>query len=188
MQLPTSYPIKVNQAKATAILDPLSGRVADNAKEIVSDSNNGVKVTRIGWLSRVGTGKLYGSMVVCLAEKKDANLFIAKGLIEVGRETAYTEEFQEQSREKSQCFNCQQYGHKASEYSKIPVCGNCFFPGHSHRNCQETQVRCSNCGGNHPANNSRRPVNSSTRNHAPSLPTANGTNEPNAASQSCSNK
>ena len=48
MQLPTSYPIKVNQAKATAILDPLSGQVADNAKEIVSNSNNGVKVMRIG--------------------------------------------------------------------------------------------------------------------------------------------
>ena len=40
-------------------------------------------------------------MVIYLAEKKDANLFIAKGLIQVGGETAYTEEFQEQSREKS---------------------------------------------------------------------------------------
>ena len=58
MQLPTSHPIKVNWAKATAILDPLSSQVADNTKEIVSDSNNGVKVTRIGWLSCVGTRKL----------------------------------------------------------------------------------------------------------------------------------
>ena len=74
MQLPTNYLIKVNQAKTTAILDFLSGQVADNAKEIVSDSNNGIKL-RIGWLSCVGTGKLYRSIVVCLAEKKDTELF-----------------------------------------------------------------------------------------------------------------
>lgn len=48
MQSPTSYPVKVIRARATAILDLLSGRVADNAKEIVSDSNNGLKVSRVG--------------------------------------------------------------------------------------------------------------------------------------------
>lgn len=138
MQPPISYPIKVNRARATAILDLLTGRVSDNAKETVSDSNNGLKVIRVGWLSRAGTGKLYGSMVVCLAEKKDADLLISKGLIEIGGETAYTEAFQDLSSDKIRCFNCQDYGHKASNCSKIPICGNCSLPGHSHRNCRET--------------------------------------------------
>lgn len=39
-------------------------------------------------------------------EKKDADLLIAKSLIEVVGEMAYTEEFQEQNQEKNQCFNC----------------------------------------------------------------------------------
>lgn len=43
IQLPTNYPVKVNRAHATAILDRASGRVIENTKEIVSDSNNGLK-------------------------------------------------------------------------------------------------------------------------------------------------
>lgn len=101
MPLPISYPVKVNRARATAILDPLSGRVADNAKEVVSNNNNGLMVTRVGWLSRVGTGKLYRSMVLCLAGKKEADLLISKCLIEIGGETAYTKAFQEQNPDNS---------------------------------------------------------------------------------------
>ena len=77
------------------------GRVADNAMKIVSNSNNRIKVTQIRWLSCVETGKFYRSIVVYLMEKKNTDLLIAKGLIEVEGETAYIEKFQEQSREKS---------------------------------------------------------------------------------------
>lgn len=187
MQLPTSYPVKVNWAWATAILDPESGRVVENAKEIVSDSNNGLKITSIGWLSRLGTGKLYGSMVVCLAGKKDADLLISRGLIEIGGETAYMEVFQQQSQGKKRCFNCQQYGYKASECNNTPVCGNCSSLGHSHLNCREPQVRCSNFGGSHPASSSRCPSNPSTR-YLLLFPRAdNATREYNASSQTNSN-
>lgn len=107
------------------------------------------------------------SMVVCLAEKKNADLLIFQGFIEIGGETAYTKAFQEQSPDKRRYFNCQQYGHRASEYNRIPVCGNCSFPGHSHRNCQEPQVRYSNCDGNHLANSLRCLANPSTRYSTP---------------------
>ena len=167
MQSLTSYPVKVNCARATAILNPLSGHVADNAKEVVSNSNNGLKVSRVGWLSCLGTGKLYGSMVVCLAEKKYADLLISQSLIKIGGETAYTEVFHEQNPDKKRCFNCQQYGHRALECNRIPVCGNCSFLGHFHRNCQEPQVCCSNCSRNHPANSFCCPANPSTRYSTP---------------------
>ena len=51
MQLPISYPVKVNRARATAFLDPISGREVGNVKEIVSNCNNGLKITRVGWLT-----------------------------------------------------------------------------------------------------------------------------------------
>lgn len=93
MYLPISYLINVNRAKITAILDLLFGQIADNTKEIASDSNSKINVTRIGWLSCVRTGKLYKSMVLCPAAKKDADLLIARGFIEVEDETAYMKKF-----------------------------------------------------------------------------------------------
>ncbi len=163
IQAPISFPIKVNRARANAVLDANTGRVADHAKDSVGDSNGGPKITRIGWLSKLGTGKLYGSMVVCLADKKEADAFLEKGVIEVGGETAYTEPWQEISSEEKRCFNCQQYGHKAAVCVRIPVCGNCAAPGHSHRNCKNSQVGCPNCGGNHPTNSHQCSGNPSTQ-------------------------
>lgn len=83
----------MNQVQATAILDPSNGYIANNAKEIVKNGNNRLKVTQIGWLSQVGTEKLYESMVISLAEKKDMDLLVFNGLIEIGRKTANTEAF-----------------------------------------------------------------------------------------------
>ncbi len=58
VQSPISFPIKVNCARENAVLDAHTGRVAHNAKDSVSDSNGGLKITQIGWLSKLETGKL----------------------------------------------------------------------------------------------------------------------------------
>ena len=60
MQSSISFPVKVNRVRANAILDANNGQVADNAKDSVSDSNSGLKFTRIGWLSKLGTGNFMG--------------------------------------------------------------------------------------------------------------------------------
>ncbi len=91
MQSPISFPIKVNCARATAILDANTGKVAFNAKDSVSDSNSGLKITRIRLLSKLGTGKLYGSLVIYLADKDQAEALLGKGIVEIRGETAYTE-------------------------------------------------------------------------------------------------
>ena len=93
MQLLINYLIKVNWAKATAILDLLFGQVAGNAKKIVSNNKNKIKATCIRQLSCIRIRKLYRSIVVYLAKKKDVNLFIAKSLIEIGNKMAYTKKF-----------------------------------------------------------------------------------------------
>lgn len=83
MQPPISFPVKVHHTQAIAILDAATGKVATNAKDIISDSNGGLKITRIGWLSKIGTGKLYGSLVIHLANKDDAETFLEKGVVEI---------------------------------------------------------------------------------------------------------
>ncbi len=71
-------------------------------------------------------------MVVCFANKQQADAFLEKSVIEVGGEPAYTEPWQEASSEEKRCFNYQQYRHKVATCVRIPVCGNCAVPGNSH--------------------------------------------------------
>ncbi len=170
MQLPISFPVKVNRARPTAILDANTGKVAINAKDSVSDSNGRLKITRIGRLSKLRTGKPYGSLVIHLADKDQAEALFEKNVVEIGGETAYTEAWQEVGPEEKRCFNCQEYRNKAGVCVKIPVCGNCSMPGHSHCQCMNTQVQYPNCGGNHPANSHRCGNNPSTQSLSPPSP------------------
>ena len=49
-----------------------------------------------------------------------------------------------------QCYKCQQVGHTASSCTKEQKCLRCAGP-HSHKECQTTSFKCSNCEGNHAA-------------------------------------
>lgn len=106
MSPPISFPVKVNRARASAILDTATGKVAINAKDIISDSDGGLRITQVGWLSKIGTGKLYGSLVIHLASKDKAEALLEKGVVEIGGETAYTELWQKIGLEGKHCFNC----------------------------------------------------------------------------------
>lgn len=61
------------------------------------------------------------------------------------------------SRNYTQCFNCQRFGHGQSTCSYKPRCVKC--PGqHGTRDCKITKdqkAKCTNCGGDHPANYSQ---------------------------------
>lgn len=65
-------------------------KIAINTKDIISDSNGGLKITSIGWFNKIGTGKLYESLVIYLANKNNAKAFLKKGVVEIGGEMAYT--------------------------------------------------------------------------------------------------
>ena len=80
MQSPLSFLVKVNRARGNAILDVSTGRVADNAKDSVSESNNALKITQIRWLSKIETRKLHGSILICLGDKNQLKLFLKKVL------------------------------------------------------------------------------------------------------------
>lgn len=64
------YPVKVDNANQTAILDQ-EGRVLPRAAEVLGKEND-VHIAKIGWLSRKDRGKVYGSMVVYVTKGSEA--------------------------------------------------------------------------------------------------------------------
>lgn len=154
IQTAITYRVKVNNVRADAIVDLMTNKVTDRACQLLAQSS-GHAISRIGWLS--GPGKKYGSMVVHYMEEKDADAVLARGLLEVGGESACTGLWIEKGGER-RCFNCQQYGHISPHCKNEKICGNCASPGHTHRECSNTQQKCSNCGGQHRANDNRCPI------------------------------
>lgn len=132
MQSSISFPVKVNQIQATTILDIHSRKIAIYAKDGVSNSNGGLKIIQIGWLSKVEIEKLYESLVIYLANKNQVEALLGKRIMKIRGETAFIEVWQEVSLKEKRFFNCQEYRYKAGVCVKIPVCGNYFIPGHLH--------------------------------------------------------
>jgi hypothetical protein len=64
------YPVKVDNANRTAILDQ-EGKVLPRAAEVLGKENN-VHIAKIGWLSRKDTGKAYGLMVLYVTKGSEA--------------------------------------------------------------------------------------------------------------------
>lgn len=69
--------------------------MAINVKDVISDSNSGLKITQIELLNKIGTEKFYGFLVIYLANKDNAETFLEKKVIKIGRKTAYTEIWQD---------------------------------------------------------------------------------------------
>ncbi len=64
------YPVKVDNANRTAILDQ-EGKILPRAAEILGKEND-VHIAKIGWLSRRDAGKAYSSMVVYVTKGSEA--------------------------------------------------------------------------------------------------------------------
>ena len=153
IQSSVTHKVKVNNVRADAVIDLSTNRPAERACHTLSQES-GYSIARIGWLS--GPGKKYGSMVVHFTEKKEADEVLARGLMEVGGESACATVWTDKP-EVQRCFNCQQFGHLAGRCQNTTICGNCATSGHSHKDCTNTMMKCANCQGQHRANDSRCP-------------------------------
>ena len=149
VQSTTFYPIRVDSVNASAVLDPTTGRVSPNVASSICEENGNLSVGRIGWLSQ--PGKKYGSMVLYLKEKSQADAMIARGFLEVGGESGTTQAWEDRGKTEQRCFNCQGQGHLARTCKEATVCGNCAQTGHHHRECLTLTPKCPKCGGNHRA-------------------------------------
>lgn len=83
------YPIRVDSVNANTILDAITGHVSPQAASSIGEENGSLSMGRIGWLSQ--PGKKYGSIVLYLKEKSQADAMIARGFMEVGGESGITQ-------------------------------------------------------------------------------------------------
>ncbi len=140
------YPVKVDNANRTAILDQ-EGNILPGAAEVLGEENE-VNIAKIAWLSRKDQGKAYGSMVVYVTKGSEAARLLQDQYFHVAGESAYTRVY-ERRVGPTQCYNCQELGHKAYACTKAQVCAKCAKEGHSHKECSETIGKCALCKGPH---------------------------------------
>ncbi|KJZ69882.1 hypothetical protein HIM_10715 [Hirsutella minnesotensis 3608] len=140
------YPVRVDNANRTAVLDT-EGQVLPGAIEALSAENR-VTIGKISWLSKRESGKAYGSMVVYVTKKSDAERLLEGYYFDLAGESATTHPFEPRTGP-IQCFNCQEIGHKAYACKKQRTCGKCANVGHHHKECAATEPKCVPCGGPH---------------------------------------
>jgi hypothetical protein len=140
------YPIKVDSVKKAAVLDE-QGEIRAGAAAAFSEENE-TTVAKIAWLSRKESAKAYGSMVVYLTKGTDARRLLAEGFFHAGGESGVTSAFVYRPRP-TQCYNCQEIGHKAFQCKNTQKCAKCANEGHRHSICNETVLKCVPCGGPH---------------------------------------
>ena len=98
------YPVKINNVRTDAILQP-NGLIKEDALATLNDSNN-TQLAKLSWLSSRHVRKAYGSMVVFFTRKSEAARFLRDGFFTVGGESAYAHVF-EPNTGPPRCYNCQ---------------------------------------------------------------------------------
>jgi hypothetical protein len=140
------HPVKIDNANRTTILDQ-DGRIRPEAAEILGKEND-VSIAKVAWLSRKDTGRAYGSMVVYVTKASDAVRLLQGQYFHVDGESAYTRIYEPQSGP-TQCYRCQELGHKAFSCTKLQRCAKCSQEGHHHSGCRAAILKCTLCGGPH---------------------------------------
>ena len=85
------YPVKVNNARADTLLIPDRTFKANAALEMAAENQN--KLAKIAWLSKMQNGKAYKSLVTYFTKGSEAQRFLHKGYMYVGRESANVSRF-----------------------------------------------------------------------------------------------
>ncbi|KOC07778.1 hypothetical protein AFLA70_340g000881 [Aspergillus flavus AF70] len=119
------YPIKVDSVKKAAVLDE-KDEIRAGAAAAFSEKNE-VTVAKISSLNR--------------KESTDARRFLADGFFHAGGESGVTSVFEYRPRP-TQCYNCQEIGHKAFQCKNPQKCAKCVKEGHHHSICNETVLQC----------------------------------------------
>ncbi|EKG09453.1 hypothetical protein MPH_13509 [Macrophomina phaseolina MS6] len=100
------YPVKVDSANKKAVFNEERTALRADACKVMSEEN-GVEIVHERWLSKP-SDRLYGSAVIYLAKKSDADALLAGRVMDTGGEAAYTDVFEHRPRPR-RCFRCQSY-------------------------------------------------------------------------------
>ena len=149
------YPVKVNNARADALLMPDGTLKANAALEIAAE--NQTELAKVAWLSKKQNGKAYGSLVAYFTKGSEAQRFLHEGYMYVGRESANVSRF-EPPEGPPRCYNCQSFGHKGFNCRAEKRCGYCAQTGHLWNDCTTMEPKCSSCSGPHAVNSKNCPA------------------------------
>lgn len=106
------------------------------------------------WISK-GV-KHTGSMVIHLANERDAQKAVDDGMVKIGGNIALVNEFHRILRPQ-RCFQCNEYGHLRARCTKAITCGKCSG-GHETDKCTIQEHKCPACGGPHTVRDANCPV------------------------------
>ena len=138
------YPVKINNANRTAVLNQ-EGKIRDEAAEVLGKENN-VYIAQIGWLSKKDIGKAYRLMVVYITKSSEAAQLLRDQYFYITGELAYIRTYKPKSG-LTQCYRCQTLGHKAFVCTRPQVYARCAQEGHHYNDCQGPIPKCIPCGG-----------------------------------------
>ena len=97
------YLIKVNNARINAVLQP-DREIKEGALAALSDNNN-IKVAKLFWLSSRHTRKAYGSMVLFITKRAEADKFLRERFLDISNESVYVRIFKPNIG-LPYCYNC----------------------------------------------------------------------------------
>jgi hypothetical protein len=124
-------------------------RIEENNKRLHPE----LTVVGTAWLGRVEGTKEYASLMIETTNAKQANRLISLGMID--RYSIKKTELYDHACRITQCFQCMQYGHRATICSRQARCGYCGGK-HQTRDCEQDKhapcMQCPACEqGTHPA-------------------------------------
>ena len=144
------FPVKVDRVNKLSTTDETRVNLREDIAELIG-KENGIKINKVRWLSKPRNEAAYGSVVLYLDSKKDADQVVGQRTINIRGEAAWTKEF-EQRLIPIRCFHCQKYGHQRYRCpDDAPTCSRCASKGHSHLTCGTLEPRCISCGEPHEA-------------------------------------
>lgn len=103
-----NFPIKIDNANQCSLLTS-GGELLNDIKNQLEVENQ-VNIPHMRWISNIQNGKLYGSMVIWVTKRKDAERLMKEGVLQIRGEAAYSRPF-EQRIGPIRCYNCQKYDH-----------------------------------------------------------------------------
>ena len=107
------YPVKINNARADAILMP-DGSLKPNAASEIAEENN-TELAKVEWLSAKYNGRAFSSLVAYFTRDLEAISFLREKYIYIGKESANIRVFEPKEGPR-RYFNCHSFGHKAFNY------------------------------------------------------------------------
>ena len=144
---PKWYAVKVDWIEKSLATSSDSPGISESAQQRFG-TENGIEVKRMSWLKRPKDEAQFGTAVVKVATKEEAEKLL-RGRPTFGSGSVTVSPFDERRTPKV-CYKCQGYGHIARECTtgtRCPLCAE----DHEQSACQATSFKCTNCGGPHQA-------------------------------------